>query len=104
MVVQEGEQQGQQRDPRRGVRPAPGLVAPQAGGERGALHRVGDGHHGVGEQAGAEQVVLGALVAAGVAGTGRAAADRADARAADRFGRKDGGPAAQPEPGGRGSR
>jgi hypothetical protein len=104
VVVQEGEQQGQQRGTRRRVRRAPGLVAPQADGEGGALHRVGDGHDRVGEQARAEQVVLAALVATGVPGPGRAAADRADARAAGRFGRVDGGPAAQGEPGAGGSR
>ena len=51
VIVQEGEQQGQQRRPRGGARRPPGLVAPQIGGERRALHRVGDGRHGVGEQA-----------------------------------------------------
>ena len=99
VVVQEGEQQGQQTGSRRGVRRPPGLVAPQAGGERGALHRVGDGRHGVGEQARAEQVVLGALVAAGVPGARRAAADGAGARAARRLERVEGDPSAQDGPG-----
>ena len=78
------------------------------GGERGGrpgFHgTVAAGHDGVGEQPRAEQIMLGALVATGVPDPGRAAADRADARVAGRFGRIDGGPAAQGEPGAGGSR
>src|SRR6266852_4520343 len=101
VIAQEDQEHGQQRGPRGGVRRPRGLVAPQADGERGALDRVGDGHHRVGEQARAERIVPGALEAAGIPGPRRAAADGADARVAGWFGRVHGDPPAQDGPGGR---
>jgi hypothetical protein len=98
VIVQESQQQGQQRRPRGAGRLLARLVTPQVVGERGAPDRVGDGHHGVGEQPRAEPLVPRALVATGEPGTRRAAADRADTRAAGRLGRVHAGAPAQQVP------